>query len=94
MNRDEWPWEIVIAERNWIYVGRVGRDGDMTIIHNAQNVRRWGTTEGLGELARKGPRPETVLDAYGTVKIHVLAVVGHIECDAKTWDAWSLKVKK
>ena len=82
-------WQIVIAERGWIYVGKCHRDGDQIVIANAQNIRRWGTTSGLGQLARHGPQPETQLDDYGTVRIHVLAVCGSVECDAAVWDAWA-----
>ena len=84
---------IVIAERGWIYVGRVSRDGDMVVIRDCYNIRRWGTTEGLGELARLGPRQDTLLDRYGTVRIHVLAVIGQISDDdtQRVWDAWYAK---
>ncbi len=84
-------WQIIIAERGWIYVGRVHRDGDQTVISDAYNIRRWGTTSGLGELALLGPRSETQLDRYGTVRIHVLAVVGSVECDDRVWSAWLAK---
>lgn len=84
-------WQIIIAERGWIYVGRVSRNGDQVVISDTQNVRRWGTTGGLGELALEGPKEGTVLDHYGTVRIHVLAVCGAVECDAAIWDAWAAK---
>lgn len=84
-------WQIIIAERGWVYVGRVSRDGDQVLITDAQNIRRWGTTKGLGELAQLGPRPDTQLDPYGTVRIHVLAVIGAIECDDAPWNAWQRK---
>jgi hypothetical protein len=87
-------WQIVIAERGWVYVGRISRDGDQVVIRDAQNVRRWGTTKGLGELAMNGPLAETQLDPYGTVRIHVLAVCGTVECDDKVWNAWAAKQAK
>ncbi len=87
-------WQCIIAERGWVYVGRISRDGDQVVIRDAQNVRRWGTSKGLGELATKGPLAETQLDPYGTVRIHVLAVCGAVECDDKAWDAWAAKQVK
>lgn len=77
--------QIIIAAERWIFVGHVQREGDQVVIANAQNIRRWGTTEGLGQLARKGPQADTILDDYGTVRIHVLAVVGAIDCDEAAW---------
>ena len=87
----ESEWQIIIAERGWIYVGRIGRDGDRVVIRDAQNIRRWGTEKGLGELAVLGPKSETILDPYGTVRVHVLAVVGAVECDDVVWNAWAAK---
>lgn len=86
MDPDKQPWMIVIAERGWIYAGRVHRDGDLTVITSCWNVRRWGTTKGLGELALNGPQSETILDWYGTVRVHVLAVVGAL--DVTAGDEW------
>jgi len=59
---------IVAADRGWVFVGDCERheDGTMTI-HNAKNIRRWGTSKGLGELTN-GPTEKTVFDEYGTVK--------------------------
>ncbi len=77
--------QIIIAERGWIFVGECMRDGDQVIISNARNIRLWGTTEGLGELARRGPLAGTKLDDYGTVRIHVLGVIASLDCDVKAW---------
>lgn len=87
-------WQIIIAERGWIYVGKITREGDQVVIREARNVRRWGTTGGLGELALKGALRDTVLDYYGVVRIHVLAVCGAIECNDKIWDEWAIKERK
>lgn len=55
-------YSIIIAERGWIYVGRCHRDGEYMVIRDCFNIRRWGTTDGLGEIALKGPTDSTVLD--------------------------------
>lgn len=80
------PIRIVIAQRGWVWIGRVTRGDDgQIVITAAKNVRRWGTTAGLGELATDGPQPATRLDPAGTVRIHELAVVAQLDADEATW---------
>jgi hypothetical protein len=79
--------QIVIAQRGWVFVGDVERSGDDVTINNAQCIRRWGTTKGLGELAKNGPQRNTVLDEMGTVRLHTLAVVAAVDCEAEQWTA-------
>jgi hypothetical protein len=80
--------QIILGMERWNWVGIVSRDGDYVVINNAYNIRRWGTTEGLGEIALKGPRPDTILDFYGTVRIIVFGVVGSVECAEEPWAKW------
>ena len=79
--------QIVIAQRGWVFVGDVSLDGDDVTINQAQCIRRWGTTKGLGEIAANGPTKSTVLDDMGTVRLHVLSVVASIDCEAGKWPA-------
>ena len=62
------PVRIVVADRGWVFVGNCQdhADGSVTIT-NCRNIRRWGTTAGLGELVN-GPKAETKADAYGIVR--------------------------
>lgn len=76
---------IVILDRGFVYVGDVSIYGDWLLISDAKNVRRWGTTQGLGELAAKGPQPETKLDMGGSVKAPLRALIGLIKCEAASW---------
>ena len=62
---------IVIADRGWVYVGEIEIDDQFCNITNCKNIRRWGTTAGLGELAKNGPTSETKLDDYGSVYVPV-----------------------
>lgn len=78
-------FNIVIAERGWVYVGRTHRAGDQLVIEDCHNIRRWGTTKGLGELAQSGPTSSTVMDHYGVVRVHVLAVAGTVDCNDDIW---------
>ena len=67
---------IIVADRGWVFVGDCvdNEDGSVTI-YNAQNIRRWGTTRGLGELIN-GPTQNTKYDPYGTVKTKPIAEIG------------------
>ena len=77
--------QIVIGHRGWVFVGDVSTAGDEVVINNARNVRRWGTKSGLGELAEHGPLSDTMLDPAGTVRMHRLAVIASIDCNAEAW---------
>ncbi len=77
--------QIAVLDRGFIYVGFCRLDGDMLVITRAQNVRRWGTTSGLGELAQKGPMANTRLDPAGTVRAPKGAVIHLIETSAEAW---------
>ena len=76
--------QIVVAQRGWVFVGRVSEVGDDLVISDAQNIRRWGTSRGLGELV-SGPLPGTTVDPYGTVRMHRLAVVARLDVDGDAW---------
>jgi len=71
--------QIVVVDRGFVYVGNVTIEGDMCRIKNARNVRKWGTTKGLGELV-DGPTKDTVLDFYGEVLVPMKAVIHFIKC--------------
>jgi hypothetical protein len=76
---------IVILDRGLVWVGDVEISGDWVIITNAKNVRRWGTTQGLGELAANGPQPQTKLDMGGTIKAPLRALIGLLKCEVSKW---------
>ena len=70
---------IIVADRGWIFVGACADNADGSVtITNARNIRRWGTSKGLGEL-QNGPLQNTVADTYGTVRVTPIvqiAVIG------------------
>lgn len=76
--------QIVVLQRGWIVVGDVTQTGSTVIINNASVIRRWGTTNGLGQLALAGATKETILDPCGVVKAHELAIVMTIEVQSHT----------
>jgi hypothetical protein len=76
--------QIVVLDKGFVYHGNVTMDGDMVTIDKARNIRRWGTTSGLGQLAKDGPQPNTVLDDAGTVVAPLKAVIHFIAC-SRLW---------
>jgi len=76
---------IIVADRGFVYVGDVESDDRFCRISNAKNIRVWGTTNGLGELALNGPTEKTVLDDVGTVRVPHRAVISIIDTDAAKW---------
>ena len=85
-------YNIIIAERGWVYIGKTRREGDQIVIEDCFNIRRWGTTKGLGELAMNGPTSDSVIDYYGVVRVHVLAIAGgSIDANDEVWRSWIAK---
>jgi len=79
--------KIVILQRGWVMIGRFERNGSDCKLHDAYVIRKWGTTQGLTELAGKGKLPDTVLDkCYGVVEFDYLTVVAMISVEDKKWE--------
>ena len=67
---------IIVGDRGWVFVGDcTDLEGGKVEIRNARNIRRWGTTKGLGELA-DGPLENTKYDHYGTVTLIPIVTIG------------------
>ena len=78
--------KIVVLQRGWILIGRFKRDGDKCALHNAQVIRRWGTSKGLGELALEGKKKDTILDpTNGLVEFDALTMVLSISAKESVW---------
>lgn len=70
---------IIVADRGWVFLGDCVNNEDGTVtIHNAKNIRQWGTTKGLGELAN-GPTGKTVADECGTVRCSPIVEINVIK---------------
>ena len=76
--------KIAVLDRGFVYVGRVSFEGDFLVIKSARNIRKWGTTKGLGELVN-GPTKYTVLDEVGTIRVPMKAVITLIDVDQAKW---------
>ena len=78
--------KIIVLQRGWIVVGRFERKDTQCKLHNASVIRTWGTTNGLGEIAKGGPTLTTKLDkCKGIVEFDYMTVVLTIDCEAKKW---------
>ena len=80
------PIKIVILQRGWCMVGRLERKDSECKLYDASVIRIWGTTKGLGEIAKDGPTSSTKLDpCNGVVEFDYLTVVAAINCDESKW---------
>lgn len=88
VNRESRQLQIVVLHRGFVFVGDVDRrNANEIVIYNAKNVRRWGTTKGLGELAQCGPLESTTLDVAGTIRFSPLAEICSYDCFAENWNS-------
>lgn len=78
--------KIVILQRGWVVVGKYYQSGSQCKIENGYVIRRWGTSEGLGQLATSGPLSDTKLEKTPTISFHELTVIATIECEECKWD--------
>jgi len=82
------PYQIVVADRGWVYAGHVTTTDKGIVITNAQCIRRCGTDEkrpGIGYLAANGPTEKTVLEPSGVVRIHTHAIIATLDSDEEKW---------
>ena len=77
---------IVVLQRGWVLVGKYAVNfEDEHQLTDASVIRQWGTTAGLGQLAKGGPSTTTKLDHSPTVRFHPLTVVMTLDCDSTAW---------
>jgi hypothetical protein len=78
--------QIVVLDRGFVYVGRVATDADWCYLTDAQNIRRWGTSRGLGELAENGPTQNTKLDKTGSLQAPLKSIIHFIAVQEQIWE--------
>ena len=77
---------IVVLQRRWHLVGVYTREGLYARLSHCSVIRRWGTTDGLGELAEKGPLASTELDAVPRgVEYFEPTAVFTLHCNVEAW---------
>lgn len=77
--------KIVVLQRGWIVVGDFELNGNYVTLTNAKCIRKWGTSKGLGELAKNGPTSETTLDEQPDTRFHIMTTIEIIDCVDSNW---------
>lgn len=78
--------KIAILQRGWVFIGRFTKNGTDCKLTDAYNIRTWGTTKGLGELAENGKTDKTNLDKVNDVLFHELGIVALLDVNMEKWD--------
>lgn len=66
--------QIVVVDNGFVHVGDCSLCDGLLSIDNCRNIRKYGTTQGLGQLI-SGPLKDTVADDCGTVLVPLARVV-------------------
>ena len=77
---------IVVLQRSWVVVGHVYQTSTDIRVENAAVVRWYGTTKGLGELAKSGPLEKTKLDDCPPLDTIRSAVILSMRCNREKWN--------
>jgi hypothetical protein len=78
--------KIVVLQRGWVLIGFFEKEETSCKMHKASVIRNWGTTKGLGELAKSGKTSSTKLDpCNGLVEFDLLTVVLMINANVDLW---------
>ncbi len=75
---------IFILDGEFVYLGKGKKIdcpllGNSILIEEAYNIRRWGTTKNIGQLATEGKKNETILDYTGTITVPVGRILQVLE---------------
>lgn len=67
--------ELVVADRGWVFVGRVDRSEEGVVwVRDAKNVRTWSTV-GYGGLTKGAKHAKAVLDPSNDLRFRADAVL-------------------
>ena len=83
--KESWGKQIVILQRGWVIIADITKDGDYFTAENGYVIRRWGTNNGLGQLAIEGEQADTKLEPTPKMRFHELTVINFIKCDESKW---------
>lgn len=73
--------QIVVVESGWVFLATDIEDTEHGWkLKDANVIRVWGTSAGLGEIAVKGPTKETILDYCGNPTVPKDKVLFFIPC--------------
>lgn len=82
--------QIAVFDNGFVFVGQVylvnDDTGQWVEMLESHNVRQYGTTKGLSQLAAEGPQPETRLDAVpGLLKCARHRLNFFMQCRREAW---------
>lgn len=77
--------KICVLQRGWVLIGKFTQDNQRCMLTNAAVIRYWGTTDGLGQLAKDGPTSDTKLDKCQDVVFHELTAVLVMDVQDAIW---------
>jgi hypothetical protein len=72
--------QILIITNGFVFIGNVKDVDGGVYVTDLHNIRRFGTTRGVGQIALSGPTKDTVLDPFGEGFFPTHAIVGRINC--------------
>lgn len=77
---------ICVLQRGNVIVGQLRMDGGLYYFTKAAVIRTWGTSKGLGQLAREGPLKATILDTVPEeIMVHEYTTIMSIKCVDDKW---------
>lgn len=78
-------WQIAVLQRGWVFIGNITQNGDDYSLADGACIRRWGTTKGLGQIAKDGPTSNTELEPVPEVKFHEAGKVLMMKAEESKW---------
>jgi len=80
--------QIIVLPRGWVMVGFCEENNNKLYVKNASVIRRWGTSNGLPELANNGPLSETKLDGKCEMIFPMSSIIATIKCNKEAWKGY------
>lgn len=77
--------KIIILPRGWVMVGQVEEKETKVFLENGSVICRWGTSEGLPELANNGPLKDTKLDGKCRMQFPISSIIAMLDCNSEAW---------
>lgn len=81
------PTHIAIVESGWVFAVNCpgAKLGEHIEAREARVIRKWGTTDGLAQLAIKGPTTETALELCSVISIPANKVLFLMDVTSAGW---------
>lgn len=77
-------WHILALDNGFVFVGDVTLVGSTLLVQHTKQLRKWGTTAGLGQIT-KGPTKETAADPVGVLIVPKARLIFALPASATGW---------